>query len=143
MTSFSGQPDDWQRLDWRLLDHGGVALYFRRAVLDEDLEWLRANHYDLYQLQCKSWYSAEALHEDFKRTLRFPEYYGQNFDALDECASDLSVPEDGGMAIVLQNFDAYAKGVPVVARGHSSRDRSRGSVAHPRQSLPKAHALRT
>src|SRR2546430_12089120 len=84
-------------------------------------EWLRANRYDLYQFQCKSLHSAEDLHQDFKRTLQFPEYYGQNFDALDECTSDLSVPEEGGMAIVLQSFDAYAKGLPVVTRAHSSR----------------------
>jgi hypothetical protein len=121
MSVFSGQPDDWQRLDWRLLQHGGVALYFQPAVLEQDLEWLQANHYDLYQFQCKSWHSPEILHQDFKRALQFPDYYGQNFAALDECLGDLPVPEDGGAAIVLQSFDAYAKGLPTITRRQSSQ----------------------
>jgi Barstar (barnase inhibitor) len=123
MTSFTGQPDEWQRLDWHLLQNGGVTLYFRPAVLNEDLDWLRNNHYELYQFQCESWLSNSALHEDFKTTLRLPDYYGHNFDALDDCLGDvdLGVPEDGGAAIVLHRFDVYSTSPAGGRSGRSGR----------------------
>lgn len=120
MTIFSGDPGEWQRLDWHLLQNGGVALYFRPTVLEEDLEWFRANRYDIYEFECKSWNSVADLHKDFKDTLRFPDYYGRNFDALNDCLTDLSVPDEGGAVIVLKNFDAYADGT-VFAGGHTGR----------------------
>ncbi|HEX7958747.1 MAG TPA: hypothetical protein VF493_02440 [Terriglobales bacterium] len=48
MTIFGGDPREWERLDWRLLQNGGVALYFRPAVLEEDVDWFRTNQYDAY-----------------------------------------------------------------------------------------------
>ena len=41
--------------------------------------------------------------------LGFPEYYGQNLDALDDCLADVDVPADGGVAIVLRGYDRFAQ----------------------------------
>jgi barstar (barnase inhibitor) len=122
MSIFANGPDDWQRLDWRLLQDGGVTLYFRQTALETDLQWLRANHYDVYNFQSGSWDSELSLHQDFQATLGFPDYYGRNFNALNDCLRDLAVPDSGGTALVLQSFDAYASGAGAATRGSGRSD---------------------
>lgn len=109
MSVFSREPSEWQRLDWHLFQNGAIVLYFRAATLSEDIQWLCDHRYVVYEFRCDHWQSEELVHEDFKRVLRFPEYYGKNFDALDDCFCDISIPEDGGVALVFRRFDAYAK----------------------------------
>lgn len=36
--------------------------------------------------------SAEEAHEELARKLRFPEYYGYNLDALEDCLGDIARP---------------------------------------------------
>jgi hypothetical protein len=48
------------------------------------------------------------MHESLLVELSFPAYYGKNLDALNDCISDLDVPDDGGVAIVLTSYDVYA-----------------------------------
>jgi Barstar (barnase inhibitor) len=108
MSAFAREPSEWQRLDWRLFQNGAIALYFRPATLSEDIQWLRDHGYGIYEFRCDHWQSEELVHQDFKRVLRFPEA-SENFDALDDCFEDISIPEDGGVALVFHRFDAYVK----------------------------------
>lgn len=41
--------------------------------------------------------------------LELPDYYGSNFDALNECLLDLEIKETG-LLIVLEHFDAWDQG---------------------------------
>jgi Barstar (barnase inhibitor) len=50
------------------------------------------------------------MHADFQRTLSFPAYYGVNLNALNDCLSDLPVPEAGGIALSFTQFEKYAIG---------------------------------
>jgi hypothetical protein len=109
MSVFSGDPSEWQRLDWQLLQNGAVALYFSPDVLSEDLLWLRGHGYEVHEFDCERWTSEEHVHKDFKQVLKFPDYYGSNFDALSDCFSDLPVPSEGGGALVFHRYDSYAK----------------------------------
>jgi RNAse (barnase) inhibitor barstar len=109
MSVFSGDPSEWQRLDWQLLQNGAVALYFSTDVLSEDLRWLRDHGYELHEFDCQQWTSAELVHSDFKRILKFPDYYGNNLDALHDCLSELAIPSGGGTALVFNHYDSYAK----------------------------------
>jgi RNAse (barnase) inhibitor barstar len=109
MSAFRDDPSEWQRLDWRLLQNGPIALYLSPSVLSEDLVWLRAHGYEVHEFDCEQWTSEELVHRDFKRVLNFPEYYGGNLDALKDCLSDLAIPPEGGMAIVFRRYDSYSK----------------------------------
>jgi hypothetical protein len=109
MSVFGVDPSEWQRLDWQLLQNGAVALYFSTDVLSEDLRWLREHGYELHEFDCEQWTSQELVHSDFKRVLKFPDYYGNNLDALNDCLSDLAIPSDGGTALVFYRYDSYAK----------------------------------
>jgi hypothetical protein len=54
--------------------------------------------------------SSEEMHADFQRTLTFPAYYGKNLHALNDSLGDLAVPDEGGFALALVQFDKYTKG---------------------------------
>ncbi len=110
MTAFNHRDEHENQLDWKILRDGSVALYWKRELLDEDVSWFRQQNYQVFSFDCQQWSSTEEMHTDFQRTLSFPAYYGRNLDALNDCLSDLPVPDVGGIALVLSRFDAYTKG---------------------------------
>lgn len=110
MTVFGQQEDYRNRLDWQILRDGSVSLYFKPEYLHADVEWLRQHDYQIFTCDCTQWTTEEAMHTGFQQTLSFPDYYGKNVNALQDCLYDLPVPETGGMALVLNRFDVYAKG---------------------------------
>jgi RNAse (barnase) inhibitor barstar len=105
MASFRDDPDEFQRLDWSLLQNGPITLYFKRAFLEEDVAWLVERGYEINRLDCGEWQEAGGALADLARVLRFPDYFGGNLDALNDCFGDLSVPDGSGRAIVLEHFD--------------------------------------
>ena len=46
------------------------------------------------------------------RTLEFPSWFGRNWDALEDCLTDLSWIEQPGVVIHVTEFGAYAKADP-------------------------------
>ena len=110
MPFFNNGPDDWQRLDWQILRDGGILLYWRHEYLIEDSQWFAKHDYDVFEFGCEIWESRDSMFSDFARVLRLPDYFGRNFDALDECIADLPLTENRGAVMVLTKFDAYAAG---------------------------------
>lgn len=115
MAPFSESDQDQSSLDYCILRDGGVALYRAPEILIEDMNWLSNNKYQLYSLDCQRWISDDAMHSEWKSALSFPDYYGHNLNALNDCLSDLPVPIVGGIALVLRRFDAYSKGAGAFA----------------------------
>ena len=115
MAAFRDDPSEWERLDWRLLQNSPIALYWREAVLAEDRAWLAAHGYRVYRLDAGAWGSVAGFHRDARRVLEFPTYYGENLAAFNDCLSDLSVPAEGGAALELRRFDAFARRDPHAA----------------------------
>src|SRR5262249_23491670 len=106
--TFSGVPSHLQRLDFRLLQNGAVSLYFRHDVLAPDLTWLRERSYRIAEFDCRGWLDVEGMHRAFAAALSFPDYYGMNLDALNDCMSEVDVPADGGLVLVFLHFDTFA-----------------------------------
>src|SRR5687767_9078982 len=111
MSVFRDDPEEWQRLDLSLLKNGSVHLYYRPSVLEEDVEWLRAHGYRLDSFDCSKWGTEEVMHEEFANRLEFPDYYGKNLDALNDCLSEVFVPESGGRVLVFHRYDAFTANV--------------------------------
>ena len=109
MAFFKNDSRERDRLDWRLLQNGAVALYHRPAVLAEDAAWLQSQGYKVYTVDCARWESAAAMHEELKRVLGFPAYYAGNLASLIDALAELAVPERGGSALQLRRFDAFAR----------------------------------
>lgn len=109
MASFKDNTDDYKRLDYSLLRNGSVNLYFKRAVLAEDLQWLRANNYSIVEFDCSTWNSEDELHEAFFRGLSFPGYYGHNLNALNDCLCGVEIPSESGLSLVFHRIDLFTR----------------------------------
>jgi RNAse (barnase) inhibitor barstar len=108
VASFSDDPSEFQRLDWRLLQNGAISLYFRREVLDGDVAWLREHAYGVAEFECLTWSDQRDMHRALAATLAFPDYYGMNLDAMNDCMGDVKVPAEGGLVLVFLRFDTFA-----------------------------------
>jgi RNAse (barnase) inhibitor barstar len=112
MTAFTPDESNAQRLDWAILRDGGVHLYWRPEILDEDRSWLESNGYRIVTFDCAEWDSALEMHRSLKEKLSFPDYYRSNLDALDECVcDDLVIPDEGRLVLVLNHYDQLVKSV--------------------------------
>ena len=101
-------PSTWQRRDWNLLQNGAVTLYHRAAILDDDLAWLGANGYRVDRISCATWTTDALLHAGLASALGFPDYYGENLDAFNDCASTLEIAE-AGRVLAFERFDVPYK----------------------------------
>ena len=108
MAYFRDEPEYWQRLDYLILREGSIYLYFQNAVLDESIQWLKENGYQMDEFDAGRWETEESMHADFATTFSFPEYYGRNLDALNDCMSDLEIPIEGGRAVVFRGYDVFS-----------------------------------
>lgn len=108
MATFKNNPDEWQRLDWSILQNGWTSLYWKNEILEKDLEWFKKENYSIVNFDCKTWTDEKQMHKQLKKKLGFPDYYGENFDALNDCLSDLEILNTGQIAIFkhLDSFDA-------------------------------------
>lgn len=116
MAAFGTGQSEWQRLDLKLLQNSPVALYFRPEVLSEDMTWLRREGYQVDEFDCTKWHAESDFHPDVAARLDFPDYYGGNLDAFNDCIGDIEIPSAGGRAIVFRRFDLFAQKEPRVAQ---------------------------
>jgi len=105
MTIFQNNSDEWQRLDWSILQNGWISLYWKNEVLDEDLEWFKKENYILVDFDSKTWTEEKEMHKQLKKKLNFPEYYGENFDALNDCLSELKIL-NFGQIVTFRHLDS-------------------------------------
>ena len=115
VSVFKQDPAEWQRLDWRLLQNSLVTLYFSRAILDADVSWLDEHGYRVRTLR-GGYDSADALLIALADLLAFPEYFGRNLDGFNDCLSDVEIPEEGGLVLVLHEFHLCAQKFRPVAQ---------------------------
>ena len=115
MAIFRDDSDDFQRLDWQLLQNGAITLYHRNEILLNDVEWLKTYGYYIDNFDCSFWENEEIMHDVFAGLLEFPHYYGQNLDAFNDCLSDIDIPNESGRAFIFQRYDMFADRMPKVA----------------------------
>ena len=109
MVSFKLDPEEWERLDWRLLQNSAIALYYDKSILEADVAWLVSHEYRVVSAQVKDRQSSRDLLAELGTLLAFPAYYGRSLDAFNDCLSDVDVPLNGGLALVLHHFDLFAR----------------------------------
>lgn len=110
------QPGERERLDWRLLERGAIALYYKGSVLMQDIAWLRQHAYTIHELDAATWTSAASFHADAKHVLNFPTHYTANLASWIDCLAELQVPDEGGMALVFRHYDVFARAQPQLAQ---------------------------
>ena len=115
MAAFSDDPETLQRVDWRLLQTGPVTLYWRPEYMRQDVECLEAHGYLIHHFDVTDWNDLTKMHGEFQSKLAFPSYYGKNLDALNDCLSDIAIPNDAGTALTFAHFDSLIATQPTVA----------------------------
>jgi hypothetical protein len=109
-------PAEAERLDWRLLERGAIALYHKGGVLSHDIAWFRQNGYVIHELDGARWSAPGDFHSDVKRGMNFPDYYGMNLASWVDCLAELPVPDAGGTLLVFRRYDAFARAQPALAQ---------------------------
>ena len=118
MANFKANEVNDEQRDWIVLRDGAICLYWRQEILADDVDWLKSNGYRIISFDAAEWQSPSGweserlMHESLKAQLSFPDYYGKNLNALDECMlDDLVVPDSGGLVLVLNHYDLFFKPV--------------------------------
>ena len=109
-------PEVVQRLDWKLLERGAIALYYRSSVLSADLGWFRQQTYVIHELNASGWTTAGAFHDDVKRVLAFPAHYTSNLASWIDALPEIAVPDESGVVLAFRRYDAFAKAQPQLAQ---------------------------
>jgi RNAse (barnase) inhibitor barstar len=101
-------------VDFSLVQNTFVTMFWRSSLLDETVEWLRGNAYDVVEFDAALWGSAADMYNDLAVALNFPDYFGRNLDALNDCMGDVASGDYGwqqdatGLVIVLRAFESFA-----------------------------------
>lgn len=95
--------------DWEIARISPVCLFYREAVLKEAVDWLAQHGYVIHSFDADQWATKAGFHESVKRELAFPDYYGRNLDAMNDCLRDLDIPTNGGVALVFRRYDSLKK----------------------------------
>jgi len=108
MAIFKDTPDDWQRLDYTIFQNGWSNLYWQQDILDNDIDWFNTEKFEVIEFDCTKWNNHKTLHKDLKNKLKFPDHYGNNLNALNDCLSDIEM-NDVGLVVVLRHFQFLDK----------------------------------
>lgn len=92
------------RLDWAILQNGWSSLYCKEVILEKDLKWFRESDFKIVEINCSDWINSDSIHKSLREELSFPDYYGNNLDALNDCLSEVDIPGEG-LIVVLKSFD--------------------------------------
>ena len=109
-------PAEVQRLDWKLLERGAVALYHKSSVLSQDLAWFRQQRYTVHELEAGNWTEAAVFYSDAQRQLSFPTHYSKNLASWIDCLAELPVPDESGTVLVFRRYDAFFRAQPQLAQ---------------------------
>jgi RNAse (barnase) inhibitor barstar len=100
--------------DFRLVGGSFVTMFWHPVVLQETTGWLKDHGYHVTTLDASGWTLPPDMHRELAAALEFPDYYGHNLAALNDCmrdvaAGDYGAPADAtGLVLVLMNFDTFA-----------------------------------
>lgn len=113
MPSFKLEDVTSGRFDWALLKNGPVHLFGRANVLEAAISELAKAGYLIHDVDAGPWTSEGDMHDALSSALSFPDYYGRNLDALNDCLSDVAYYSYGsredtvGTVLVLRHFDRF------------------------------------
>ncbi|MCJ8165824.1 hypothetical protein MKJ04_13305 [Pontibacter sp. E15-1] len=106
MVVFRNTPEEWQRLDWMILQNGYACLYLRKEFLLLDIAWFRGERYRVIEFDCTAWAGEQALRTDVAQRLRLQE--SGSFKELGDRLKEADITGKG-LVLVLHHLDAVEK----------------------------------
>ncbi|MGH8828759.1 MAG: barstar family protein [Jiangellaceae bacterium] len=101
-------------VDYRLVHNTFFSMFWASAILDDTVNWLVEAGYNVADLDAEAWRSAGDMFEAVASALGFPDYFGRNLDALNDCMRDVAAGDYGwpreatGLVMVLKAFDKFS-----------------------------------
>ena len=92
--------------DIRILRDGSICKFFKSAVLNEEIEWFNENHFEVVEMDARNW-NGKNIHKNLKEALNFPDYYGENLDAFDDCIDDKYNERYKGLVLAFRHYDNF------------------------------------
>jgi len=92
--------------DFEILKNGPINKYYKNSVLDLDVNWFIENRFDVYDINVKNW-NKKNFHKELKSNLNFPDYYGENLNAFNDCLGDMNIPRYKGVVLVFRQYDEF------------------------------------
>ncbi len=116
MAAWDADGEITHPVDFRLVRDGFVTMFWQPSLSDDTLDHLRSRAYRVVEFDGRAWSSAADMYEDLASQLGFPDYFGRNLDALNDCMGDVvsgsygwDAATDTGLVIALKAFDAFAE----------------------------------
>lgn len=131
MPSWDADADTSHPLDFRLAHNSSVTMFWNASLLEQTMQWLRENNYDVTVVDASGWTTPADLHRDIGAALNFPDYYGQNLNAFNDCMRDVASaeygvqPEATGLVLVLTGVDRITTSHPPRRTQYSTSSLSR------------------
>lgn len=122
MAAFDSERDLAQDPAFRLMINTFVTMFWRPALLEQTASKLAEQGYQITRLNAAGWQSEDDLHRDIARALGFPDYYGRNLDALNDCMRDVVDGQYGwatgtaDLVLVFAGYDRFARSCPRAAQ---------------------------
>lgn len=126
MPSWDADAETSHPVDFRLVHNSSVTMFWNVDLLEQSVQWLREHNYDVTVVDASGWTAAADMLHDIGVALNFPDYYGQNLNAFNDCMRDVASADYGvrpaaaGLVLVLVGFDRIAASHPTEA--HSVLD---------------------
>jgi RNAse (barnase) inhibitor barstar len=107
-SSMTEEIDLASRIGRQLLEHGPITLYRKPDILEETTKWFGQHNYEVVTFDCLQWKSPEEdFYTDVSKQLGFPDYFGRNLHAFDDCLGDTYFPEKQGIVLAFRNFETF------------------------------------
>ncbi|MYV37527.1 barnase inhibitor [Streptomyces sp. SID1328] len=100
-----------------------VTLFWRKHLHAQAAERLEDRGFRVIRFEAGQWNTERDMHRAMAAALDFPDYYGHNLDALNDCLGDVAcyggyddAPEGAGLALVFTDYDRFATTCPRAAQ---------------------------
>jgi hypothetical protein len=100
-----------------------VTLFWRKRLLIQATERLEDRGFRVIRFEAGQWNTERDMHRAVAAALDFPDYYGHNLDALNDCLGDVAcygsygdAPEGSGLVLSFTDYDRFATTCPKAAQ---------------------------
>jgi hypothetical protein len=114
MAAFDPSAELSHELDYQLVHNTFVTMFWDPKILDGTLSWLVERRYDVVEIDASACTDAGSLLDSIADSFDFPDYFGRNLNALNDCLRDVATGEYGsdpaatGLVLVMRNYDVFA-----------------------------------